>query len=196
MRGVGDESPLSLERSVEPPEEVIECVPEFLQFALRAVEGEALVQAGRGDPPRRAGDRSDRAQHPAGNEPAGKESEHTHGGQSNCRVDQKLIRVGSTLRRLDGARLHQLMDGLCEPMDSLCQLPLVVCQLILGLRQARHRQCRRARQWRSCASEGSGGQLILVGYEPILDQLQLGQSPCQRRRKLEMLEVGGVRDLR
>ena len=48
--GVGDEATLRLERSVEPREEVVEGVPELLEFVLRAVEGQALVQAGRGDP--------------------------------------------------------------------------------------------------------------------------------------------------
>ena len=50
VRGVGDELALRLERGVEPPKQVIEGVPEFLELVLRAVEGQALVQAGRGDP--------------------------------------------------------------------------------------------------------------------------------------------------
>ena len=51
VRGVGDELTLRLERSFEPPKQVIERVPEFLELVLRAVQGQALVQAGGGDPP-------------------------------------------------------------------------------------------------------------------------------------------------
>ena len=138
VRGVGDELTLRLERSFEPPEQVIEGVPEFLELVLRAVEGQALVQAGGGDPPGRAGDGPDRSQHPAGNEPAGKEGEHGHDRQSDSRVDQKLVRVGSALCGLDGPCLGHLVHGLCQLMDSLRQLMLVLCQLMLVLCQLRH----------------------------------------------------------
>jgi hypothetical protein len=43
---VGDEMPLGLESGFEPREEAVEGVPELLEFVRRAVEGEALVQAG------------------------------------------------------------------------------------------------------------------------------------------------------
>ena len=114
VRGVGDELALRLERGVEPPEQVIEGVPEFLELVLRAVEGQALVQAGGGDPSGRAGDGPDRSQHPAGNEPAGQEGEYGHDRQGDSRVDQKLVRVGSALCGLDGPYLCQLMHGVCQ----------------------------------------------------------------------------------
>ena len=78
VRGVGDEVTLRLERSVEPPKQVIEGVPEFLELVLRAVEGQTLVQTGGRDPSGRAGDGPDRSQHPAGNEPAGQDGEYGH----------------------------------------------------------------------------------------------------------------------
>ena len=74
----------------------------------------------------RAGDGPDRSQHPAGNDPAGQEGEHGHDRQSDSRVDQKLVRVGSALCGLDGPYL-------CQLMHSVCQLALVLCQLMLGL---------------------------------------------------------------
>jgi hypothetical protein len=46
VRGVGDEVPLGLERGFEPREEIIEGVPEFLELIFRAVQGQALMQAG------------------------------------------------------------------------------------------------------------------------------------------------------
>ena len=133
--GVGDEVTLRLERSVEPPEQVIEGVPEFLQLVLRAVEGQALVQVGRGDPSGRAGDGPDGSQHPAGNEPAGEEGEHGHDGQRDSRVDEKLVRVGGALCGFGGPYLCQLMHGLCQLIAGLRQLVLVLCQLIPGLCQ-------------------------------------------------------------
>ena len=140
VRGVRDELTLRLERSVEPPEQVIEGVPEFLELVLRAVEGQALVQTGGGDPSGRAGDGPDRSQHPAGNEPAGQEGEYGHDGQSDSRVDQKLVRVGSALCGLDGPCLCHLMHGVRQLMHGLCELMLVLCQLMLVLRQPWHRQ--------------------------------------------------------
>jgi len=44
--GVGDEVPLGLEGGFEPCEEAVEGVSEFLELVFRAVEGQALVQAG------------------------------------------------------------------------------------------------------------------------------------------------------
>ncbi len=46
VRGVGDEVPLGLEGGFQPREQAVEGVPEFLEFVRRAVQGEALVQAG------------------------------------------------------------------------------------------------------------------------------------------------------
>ncbi len=92
MGSVGDEVSLRFERGVEPPEEVIECIPEILEFVLGAIEGQTLEQVGGGDPLCRPGDSPDRSQHPAGNEPADQKREHRRDGQSDSRVDQKLMR--------------------------------------------------------------------------------------------------------
>ncbi len=133
--GVGDEVPLGLEGGFEPREEVVEGVAELLELVLRAVEGQALVQAGRGDPPGRAGDGPDGPQHPAGDEPAGQQGEHGHDGQGDAGVDQELVRVGRALRGLDGPGLGQLVHGLGQLTDGLGQLMLVLRQLLLGLCQ-------------------------------------------------------------
>ena len=102
--GVGDEVTLRVERRVESPEEVVEGVPEFLELVLRAVESQALVQVGRGDPSGRAGDGPDGSKHPAGDEPAGQEGEHGHDGERDSRVDQELVRVGGALGGLRRSR--------------------------------------------------------------------------------------------
>jgi hypothetical protein len=113
------------------PKRLIEGVPEFLELVFRPVEGQAFVQAGRGDPPGRAGDGPDGSQHPAGDEPAGQQGEYGHDGQGDPRVDQKLVRVGRALRGLGGPGLGQLMHGLGQLMHGLCQLMLVLRQLML-----------------------------------------------------------------
>ena len=101
VRGVGDELALGFERRVEPLEQFVEGVAEFLELVLGPVERETLVQARGGDPLRRAGDGPDAAQHPAGDEPAGQEGKHRHDRQGDPRVDQELVRVGGALRGLE-----------------------------------------------------------------------------------------------
>ena len=187
--GVGDEVPLGLEGGFEPREEAVEGVPEFLELVLRAVEGQALVQAGGGDPPGRAGDGPDGSQHPAGHQPAGQEGECGHDGQGDSRVDQKLVRVGRALRGLDGPCLGQLMDGLGQLvrglgqlMDGLGQPVLVLSQLLVLCRNR---------------PPGKSRQLILGLCQLILEQVELlGQGLGQRGRKLEIPDSGSVRDLR
>jgi hypothetical protein len=107
-----DELTLRLERGIEPPKQVIEGVPEFPQLVLRAVERQTLVQAGGGDQLCLAGDGQEGSQHPAGNQPAGQQGEHSHDGQGDSRVDQKLVLVGSALCSLDGSCPDHLMHGL------------------------------------------------------------------------------------
>ena len=79
--GVGDEASLCLEGSLEACEEVVEGVGEFFEFVVGPVEAEAFVQVGGGDPACGAGDRSDGAQHPAGDEPAGEDGEDGDRGE-------------------------------------------------------------------------------------------------------------------
>ena len=135
MGGVGDEVSLRLERSVEPPEQVIEGVAEPLELVVGAVEGEALSQAGGRDSAGGGGDGPDGPQHPAGDQPAGQEGEHGHDGQSDSRVDQQLVRVRGALGGLDGPGLGHLVDGLGQLVDRRCQLMLVLGQLLLVLGQ-------------------------------------------------------------
>jgi hypothetical protein len=203
VRGVGDKLTLRLERSVEPRKQVIEGVPEFLELVLGAVEGQALVQTGGGDPSGRAGDGPDRSQHPAGNQPAGQDGEYGHDRQSDSRVDQKLVRVGSALCCLNGPCLCHLMHSVRQLMHGLCQLMLVLRQLMLLLCQLRHRQFQ-LKCWSLVRHRQR--QLTLVLGQLTLDLIQTRQSLCQRKRKLgkrklgkrklEMLDGGSVRDLR
>ncbi len=200
VRGVGDEVTLRFERSVEPPEQVIEGIPEFLELVLRAVEGQALMQTGGGDPSGRAGDGPDGSQHPAGNEPADQEGEYGHDRQGDSRVDQKLVRVGSALCGLD--RPH-----LCQLTHSVCQLVLVLCQLMLGRSHLTLYLCQLSRQIeyqprRSlCQLQPSPPKLVLSLCEgslpPALDKLDglaLRHSLSRKSWKLEMLDGESVRN--
>ena len=186
--GVGDEVPLGLEGGFEPREETVEGVPEFLELVLRAVEGQAFVQAGRGDPPGRAGDGADGPQHPAGDEPGGQQGERGHDGQRDSGVDQELVRVGRALRGLDGPCLGQLMHGPGQLIDGLGQLMLVPDQLLLGLCQLLVLSGDRAyRQSRN---------LMLVLCQLVLDLVQLRKGLSQRGWKPEVLDRGSARNPR
>ena len=112
--GVGDEATLRLEGGVEAPEEVVEGVAELLELVLRAVEGEALVQAGRGDPAGGAGDRSDgRSILPAMSQPARRARTPTtaraipESTRSWCESEARCAACA-------GPRLCHLVHGLCQ----------------------------------------------------------------------------------
>ena len=62
---VRDEPALRLEGRLQPGEQSIEGVAEFLQFVVWAVQGEPLVQVGGGDVPRRSGDGAELAEYPS-----------------------------------------------------------------------------------------------------------------------------------
>jgi hypothetical protein len=187
--------PLGLEGGFEPREEAVEGIPEFLELVLRPVQGQAFVQAGRGDPPGRTGDGPDGPKHPAGHEPAGQQGEDGHDGQGDPRVDQKLVRVGRALRGLYRPGLGQLMHRLAELMDGLGQLMLVLRQLLLVPGQLL--VLRRKRTRRPSAQPALVlGQLVLGLQQLLLDPFELPrQSRGQRRQRLETLDGGRVRDL-
>ena len=135
VRGVGDEVALRLERGVEPAKQVIERVPELLELVLRAVEGQALVQTGGGDPRAvRVMVRMGRSILPATSQPARRASTATI-ARAIPELTQKLVRVGGALCGLDGPCLCHLMHGVCQLMHGPCQLMLVLRQLMLVLRQ-------------------------------------------------------------
>ena len=190
---------LCVERSVEPPKQVIEGVPEFLELVRRAVEGQALVQTGGGDPSGGAGDGPDRSQHPAGNDPAGHQGQHRHDRKSDCRVDQKLVRVGSALCGLDGPYLCQLVYSVCQLALALGQLILGLCELMPDPCQlARHTQYQPGRSLRQLLISLPQLLLSLCQLMRMLDNdgLALRQSLSRRTRKLEMLYGESVWDLR
>ena len=64
VRGIGGEAPLGVERGLQPREQVVEGVGEFLELVVGSVQAQPLVQAAGGDPPGGGGDRAQRAQRP------------------------------------------------------------------------------------------------------------------------------------
>src|ERR1700677_974214 len=51
VRGVRGETPLGVEGGLQPPEQAVECVGEFLELVIGSVQGQPLVQAAGGYPP-------------------------------------------------------------------------------------------------------------------------------------------------
>ena len=101
MRGIGDEVSLRFERRVEPPEEVVEGVTEFLEF----VSGSASARRSW-----RLAEEIRRAERrgcnwpsilPATSQPAPRASTATI-ARSDSRVHKKLMRVGGALGGLEG----------------------------------------------------------------------------------------------
>ena len=99
MGGVGDEVLLGFEGGLEAGEEVVEGVAQLFELLVGVVEGEPLMQVAGRDPPGGGGDGPDRAQHPAGDEPAEQHGEHGDDGQGDREVDQKVVLVGEALGR-------------------------------------------------------------------------------------------------
>ncbi len=98
VRGVGGESPLSLEGGLQPREQAVEGVSEFLELVVRSVQGQPLVQAAGGDPAGGGGDRAQRAQHPAGQQPADGGGRHRKDPQCDGRGDKQYLPVEGDLR--------------------------------------------------------------------------------------------------
>ena len=97
VRGVGGEAPLGVERGLQPREQAVEGVGEFLELVVGSVQGQPLVQAAGGDPPGGGGDRAQRAQHPAGDEPADRGGGHRDDRQGDAGGDQQLLPVEGEL---------------------------------------------------------------------------------------------------
>ena len=100
VRGVGGETPLGVERGLQPREQAVEGVGEFLELVVGSVQGQPLVQAAGGDPPGGGGDRAQRAQHPAGDDPADRGGRHRDARQQDGadEHDLPLVVVDAKLR--------------------------------------------------------------------------------------------------
>jgi hypothetical protein len=61
VRGAGGEAPLGVEGVLQPREQAVEGVGEFLELVVGSWQGKPLVQAAGGDPPGGGGDRAQRA---------------------------------------------------------------------------------------------------------------------------------------
>jgi hypothetical protein len=88
--GVGDEVSLGLEGGFEACEQVIKGVAESPELVGRAVQAEAFVQVAGRDPAGGGGDRSQRAQDPAGHDPAERDGHHGDDRQGDGGPDQQL----------------------------------------------------------------------------------------------------------
>ena len=76
MGGVGHEAPLSGKRRFEPAQDIVERIAQLLELVVGSRARQALVQVAGGDRPGRGGHLAQRAQDPAGEEPA------EHGGDN------------------------------------------------------------------------------------------------------------------
>ncbi len=90
VRGVGGEATLGVERCLQPREQAVKGVGEFLELVVGSVQGQPFVQAAGGDPPGGSGDRAQRAQHPAGDEPADRGGGDRDDRQGDGGGDQQL----------------------------------------------------------------------------------------------------------
>ncbi len=93
MGGTGHEVPLRSERRLQPGEQPVKGVGEFLELVVWPGQGEPLVQAGRGDPLRGPGDGAQRPEHPAGHQPAERERERGHHDQREAGLLQQRVQV-------------------------------------------------------------------------------------------------------
>ena len=98
VRGVGDELALGAEGCLQPGQQRVEGVAEFLELVIGAGEGEALAQAGGGDLAGGRGDGAQRPQHAAGDEPAERRRESTAmRASATAGPGQKLVQDGGVL---------------------------------------------------------------------------------------------------
>ena len=91
VRGVGDELPLGGERAVQPVQHVIEGVGQFLELVPRAGQRQPLPQVLVRGAAGGLGDRPDRPQHPAGDEPAQAARGHGHHAEAEQGVEQQAV---------------------------------------------------------------------------------------------------------
>ena len=95
--GASGETPLGVEGGLQPREQAVEGVGEFLELVVGSVQCQPLVQAAGGDPAGGGGDRAQRAQHPAGDEPADRGGGHRDDRQGDAGDDQQLLPVHGDL---------------------------------------------------------------------------------------------------
>ena len=94
VRDVGGELALGLERGLEPLEQRVEGAAELAQLVVGAAQGEAPVEVAGGDLPRGGGDRAQRPQRAAGDEPAEPGGEQRHDREGDARLDQQRAERG------------------------------------------------------------------------------------------------------
>ena len=97
MRGVGDELPLGVERSLQPTQQPVERVAEFPELIARTGQREPGMQVARGDGPGRGRDRAKLAQHPARDQPAEPDRHQGHDRQRDTRLGQQLVQLERAL---------------------------------------------------------------------------------------------------
>jgi hypothetical protein len=104
--------PLGVERRLQPREQLVEGVAEFLELVVGSWQGQAFVQAASGDPPGGGGDRAQRAQHAARQQPPGPDRSRGHDAQGDGGPDQQQPPVdGDLLGPVLGLTLVRLLTG-------------------------------------------------------------------------------------
>ncbi len=107
MRCVGDEVALRVERGLEPGEEAVDRVCEVFHFVVWAGEREPLMQVAFADLLGLVCHRAQRCEHPAGDDPAERDREHSHDCERDRGLDQQLLEIMGVLCPGLGAELRR-----------------------------------------------------------------------------------------
>ncbi len=99
MGSVGHEAPLRLERRLQPGEQAVQGSAEFGELVVAAAQGHPAAQVAGRDVPGGGGDRAQRAQEPARDQPARPEGQRRQGDQDGARSDDLVADVGIALRQ-------------------------------------------------------------------------------------------------
>ncbi len=106
MRRVRHEESLRLERTFQASEQLVDGVSEPLQLVVGTAQLESLVKVRSGDLLCGRGDRAERAQHPAGDEEAERDSDESHDPECDRRVEEQLVEIRTLLLRGDEPQLR------------------------------------------------------------------------------------------
>jgi tetratricopeptide (TPR) repeat protein len=128
VRCVGGKPPLGVEGGLQPREQPVEGVGEFLELVVGPGQGQPFVQAACGDPPGGGGDRAQRAQYPPGDDPADRDGDHRDGREGDGGGDQQMVPVEGDLResRVDRRSVSLLLLGEYQQARTYCHRALTL----------------------------------------------------------------------
>ena len=103
--------PLRLERGLQPREQVVERLAELGELVVAAGDAEAAAQVAGRDVPRGRGDRAQRPQEPAGDQPAERDRDEHRGQEDERGADVEVAAAERSSARCC-CRRHALTDAL------------------------------------------------------------------------------------